>query len=304
MSLKEVVIDALATEPCRWLLTSLEKKKFGTAILNQACYPQGVFRSFEEAWQAAKRVTYAGHDHPDYIDLQRRLAGSLRASDYAVLYWLSRTASDPLRVLDYAGSIGNIYYSYADHLRRLSENLEWIVFDLPNAVEEGQRIAKERGERDIRFTSSLDGLTGTFTVLVSSAFHYWEKSVAEFVAQLPGQPVHMIVNRVPITKNAATFVTVQNRKTFAVPCMIRNWEEFVSEFADVGYRLVDSWSAPEAKLRMPLFPRHTVPAYSGFYFCKQSAKTTLDGRRTRREEKSEALTIPCAPALTSSVLLK
>ena len=200
----------------------------------------------------------------------------MRLSDYAVLYWLFRTGARPLRALDYGGNVGNVYYSYADHLHKLSENLEWIVFDLPRTVEEGQRIARERGERGLRSVCSLAGLEGNFIVLVSGAFHYWEKSVEEFVAQLPFNPEHIIVNRVPVSEKERTFVSVQYKKTYAVPCMVRNEAEFISDFAGAGYRLVDSWTAPELSLRMPLFPKHRVSAFSGFYFSKQSAKTNIE----------------------------
>ena len=275
------MIDALATKPCRWLLTSLERNSIGMEALNTVSYPRCVFRSFEEAWRAARRVSYAGHDHPDYLQFQAGLAGKLRPSDYAVLYWLLRTGANPLRVLDFGGSVGNVYYSYADHLRKFAGDLEWTVIDLPKTVEEGQRMAMERGERGLRFTSTLAGLEGNFIVLVSSAFHYWEKTVGEFIVQLPFNPEHIIVNRVPVNEKERTFVTVQYKKTFAVPCMVRNSIELVSDFAGAGYRLVDSWTAPELRLRMPLFPGHDVSAYSGFYFCRQDAKTKSENCSSR-----------------------
>jgi putative methyltransferase (TIGR04325 family) len=271
IGLRDVVMDALATDPCRRMLTSLHKNKLGARLLNRISYPRSVFKSFDEAWQAAKRVSYAGHDHPDYLQFQAGLAGMLRPSDYAVLYWLTRTGMSPLRVLDYAGSVGNVYYSYAGHLRQFAGRLEWVVFDLPPVVEEGRRIAAERGEQELQFASSLAEVEGDFVLHISSAFHYWEKTVAEFAAHLPCQPMHIIVNRVPVNKNEDTFVTVQYKKTYAVPCMVRNRDEFVSDFEAEGYTLVDSWTAPELRLRMPLFPTHDVPAYSGFYFCRQGS---------------------------------
>jgi putative methyltransferase (TIGR04325 family) len=276
MTVKEVVIDALATKLCRAFLTLLENNRIGTIALNQVSYPRCVFKSFEEGWRAAKRVSYAGHDHPDYLRFQAGLVGKMRPSDYAVLYWLSQTEARPLRVLDYAGSVGNVYYSYAEHLGKFGNDLEWMVFDLPKTVEEGQRIATERGERRLRFTSSLARLEGNFIVLVSSAFHYWEKSIGEFIAQLPTTPEHIIVNRIPVNEKQSTFVTVQYRKTYAVPCMVRNSREFISDFNGAGYSLVDSWTAPELRLRMPLFPGHDVPAYSGYYFCRQNAKRKVE----------------------------
>jgi putative methyltransferase (TIGR04325 family) len=272
MSAKDVIIDALATNPCRALLSTLESRPAGLGLLNRLCYPRCVFPSFVEGWRAAKRVTYAGHDHPDYLDFQAGLSGMLRPSDYAVLYWLDRIGARPLRVLDFAGSVGNIYYSYASYMRRLDEdqNMEWVVVDLPKVIEAGERIAAARGEKQLRFATSLDGLQGDFIVHVSSAFHYWEKSVSEFVAALPAQSEYVIINRVPVTANQPTFVTVQYKKTFAVPCMVRNRSELISDFAVAGYALLDSWMAPELNLRMPLFPQHSISEYSGFCFRRET----------------------------------
>ena len=156
MSAKDLAIDLLATNPCLWLLSTLESSSTGLRVLNRVSYPRSVFPSFEAAWQAAKRVTYAGHDHPDYLGFQAGLAGTLRPSDYAVLYWLLRIDANPLRVLDFAGSVGNVYYSYASHLRKFTKGLEWVVFDLPPVVEEGRRIAAQRGEKSLQFVSSLE----------------------------------------------------------------------------------------------------------------------------------------------------
>ena len=260
-------------EPCCRLW---RRRPIGLNLLNRVSYPRCVFSSFAEAWDAARRVAYAGHDHPDSIEFQSRLSGRLRPSDYAVLYWLKRIDANPLRVLDFAGSVGNIYYSYASHLHQFAEEMEWVVFDLPNVVDAGKRFAAERGEKQLRFASSLQGLAGSFVVYVSSAFHYWEKSVAEFVASLPSQPEYIIVNRVPVIDSQRTFVTVQYKKTYAVPCMVRNRNELISEFVALDYVLLDSWQAPELRLRMPLFPMHNISEYSGFCFRRQPARQQRD----------------------------
>ena len=85
MTVKEVVIDALATKPCRALLTLSENNRIGTIALNQVSYPRCVFKSFEEGWRAAKRVSYAGHDHPDYLRFQAGSAGKMRT--FFLVYW-------------------------------------------------------------------------------------------------------------------------------------------------------------------------------------------------------------------------
>jgi len=269
MSYKELAIDILATTPCRNVLASLESTRLGRKVLNTVSYPRCLFDSFPEAWRACNGVTYAGHDHPDYLRYHTKLAGRMRVSDYAVLYWLSRIPSSPLRILDFGGNVGNLFYTYANHLHTFTDRLDWVVFDLPKTVEAGLKMAHERGESELHFTTSLDKIEGECVILVSSAFHYWEKSVADFIEQFPARPRDVIINRIPVHEKQGSFITVQYKKTFAHPCFVRNSDELVADFRSAGYALVDRWQAPELALRMPLFPGHHVRAYSGFYFSSR-----------------------------------
>jgi hypothetical protein len=69
------------------------------------------------------------------------LASALLISDYPVLYWMNQAGND-LKVLDYGGNVGNLYYAYRNHLK--AEKLEWTVSDLPMMIEAGRTIAKEK----------------------------------------------------------------------------------------------------------------------------------------------------------------
>jgi len=271
MSWREAAIAAMASEPCRTLLRWAGAVPGASWILERTSYPRIVFDSFEEAWAAARRTTYAGHDHPEYIQEHLELATSLRPSDYAALYWLLRVSTGELRVFDYGGHVGNLYYAYSQYLEDGTRLAEWIVFDLPRTIEVGLRIAAEREAPLLQFTDSLKRFSQDHILLVSGAFHYWEKSVEEFVGQFPYKPEHILVNRTPATDNGPAFITVQYRKSYAVPCVVRNARELISDFAKAGYALVDRWSVLELAIRMPFFPDRTVPQYSGFYFRRSTS---------------------------------
>jgi putative methyltransferase (TIGR04325 family) len=232
-------------------------------------YQRGVFVDFAQAWKVAKRGRHAGHDHPDAIKLHFELSKGLRASDYAVLYWLRRIGSQKLRVFDFGGNAGNLYYSYSTYLTEVAKDVTWTVFDLPMVVEEGRRIATERKAIELRFTKSVEDASGCNVLLISGAFHYWEESVQAFLEQFPKPPEHIIVNRSPIHDKEASFITVQRTESYAVPCIVRNATEMIKAFASKGYEIADRWPALELSLRMPLFPHLTVPHYSGFYFRRQ-----------------------------------
>jgi hypothetical protein len=93
-------------------------------VLNLLSGSRRVFGFFEEGWTAARRSTYAGHDHPDYIQERLDLSKSLRPSDYAVLYWFSQIRAGDLRVFDFGGNVGNRHYSYYRYLKRKGSQLE------------------------------------------------------------------------------------------------------------------------------------------------------------------------------------
>lgn len=272
MGAREAMIEGASSEPFRSLLTRLAQSNVGIRFLNKLSYPRAVFSSFDEAWVAARNTAYAGHDHPDYIKLHLELSKTLRPSDYAALYWIGRICSKEIRVFDFGGHIGNLFYSYFNYLVDTSDSIKWIVFDLPTTVAAGQELARERGACGLAFTTSLAGYSRDQVLLVSGAFHYWERSIAEFVNQFPEPPDHIVINRTPASDQAPAFFTVQDNGTYAVPCIVRSLHEIVSEFSAAGYTLIDHWKAPELRLRMPLFPALNVPFYSGFYFSTEKQR--------------------------------
>lgn len=268
MSATNIAVEVLASQPCRILLGGLAHLQFGRRVLNKFSCQRGVFNTFEEAWTAAGIGRYAGHDHPDDIALHFELSRNLRASDYAVLYWLTRLAAPDgsVKLFDFGGNAGNLFYSYLPYLKNTGLQANWTVFDLPAVTAEGRRIAAAKGAAGLRFTDSVNDGSDANILLVSGALHYWEKSLQAFVKQFSSPPEHIILNRTPIHETEASFITVQRTDSYAVPCIVRNSVELVSSFAGMGYAVVDRWLAHELKLRMPLFPKRTVPHYSGFYF--------------------------------------
>jgi putative methyltransferase (TIGR04325 family) len=266
MSAREAVIEVAGSEPFRSLLIRLAQSNAGVTFLNKLSYPRAMFSSFDEAWFAARKTAYAGHDHPDYIKLHLELSKTLRPSDYAALYWIHRICSRDIRVFDFGGHVGNLFYSYLNYLVDISDSVKWTVFDLPKTVTAGRELAREKGTQNLGFTTSLAEYSRDQVLLISGAFHYWEKSIAEFVNQFPEPPEHIVINRTPVRDQAPAFFTVQDNGSYAVPCIVRSVNEVVSQFSALGYALIDRWNALELRLRMPLFPGLNVPYYSGFYF--------------------------------------
>ena len=180
----------------------------------------------------------ANHEDMGEVERHLDLSKSLRPSDYAVLFWLARIGSRDLRVFDFGGNIGNLFYSYSPYLKE-SRPLVWRVYDLPVILHEGRRIAAERGATQLRFSQSIADASTCNVLLVSGALHYWEKSVQAFIEQFAPRPEHVFINRSPIRDAGAAFITVQQTAKCAFPCIVRNAGEIISSFESAGYELVD-----------------------------------------------------------------
>jgi putative methyltransferase (TIGR04325 family) len=265
LSLREIGKAVLSTQPCRGMLAGVSKSPFGRDLLNRLSNHCGVYDTFQEGWAAAKRVNPVGHEDPEEIEVHLRMSESLRPSDYAVLCWFLKIDAERLRIFDYGGNVGNLYYSYMPYLKS-QRTVEWTVFDIPSVVEKGKTIAAKNNASGLTFANSASSISRPHVLLLSGAFHYWEGSVQGFLEQFAGAPEYIFVNRSPVHETRQSFVTVQRTQTCAFPCVVRNAAEMISEFARMGYVMVDRWNALELALRLPLFPEWSVGSYSGFYF--------------------------------------
>jgi putative methyltransferase (TIGR04325 family) len=251
----------------RAILESIAGIPVGKRVLNAFSQPHGVYGTFADGWAAARKTSLAGHEDPNEVKVHLRLAESLRPSDYAALYWISRIQPRNLKLFDFGGSVGNLYYSYSPYLREL-ESVEWTVFEIPNVVETGREIAAERKAAGLRFVDCVDSFRSEQILLVSGAFHYWEQDIPAFVRHFGDSPQHLIINRSPVHEVQPSFIAVQGTPSCAFPCKVWNSGELVSAFAACGYQLIDRWRAWELSVNRPLFPAFSVPYYSGFYFSK------------------------------------
>ena len=267
MTLRKLIIEALASEPCRTVLTGIARVPVGRWAMNAISSPYGWYATFDEAWTTARKTVPVGHEDPHEIEFHLRNFDALRPSDYAAVYWISMIHPRNPKVFDWGGNAGNLYYSYSPRLLG-SGSIEWTVFDIPSVLENGRKIAADRKTCGLRFADSVHAFESGQILLVSGAFHYWEHDITGFLLQFQNPPRHIIINRSPVQETQPSFITVQRTQTCAFPCKVWNCDELVSSFASSGYKLIDRWRAMELSLKLPLFPKLSVPYYSGFYFSK------------------------------------
>jgi len=251
----------------RKAISTIARSTLGRHFLDQVDPLQRIFSSVDEARRSVERLRFGGHEHPDAISLHTELAADLRPSDYPALYWMQRIEG-PLRIFDFGGNIGNLYYSYQQYLSNRAD-LAWTVYDLPAVVAAGRRIAQERHAQFLHFTDRPEADAQTTLLLVSGALHYWEQSVEAMLDRIAIRPSHILVNRTPMHERQRQYVTVQRQQHYAVPCVVRNAQEMVKEFEALGYEMINKWPVLELAVNLPFYPDWSVPRYSGFYFRRR-----------------------------------
>jgi len=227
---------------------------------------RGIFPSFEAAARHIPRGSPSGYDNP--ISATRMLGEwkTVHSSDYPVLFWLAKLLPDCKTVFDWGGSVGLKYFAFRPYLEYASD-LIWNVSEVPAVVKLGRQVAGDRGSGALRFTTDLTGLAEAGVLLAAGVLQF----IADPFTALRGQPLlprDVIVNKVPVYELPSA-VTLHNMGTAFCPYHLFNRAEFVRAIETLGYRLVDEWRSPGVGCQIPLYPEHSIAAYSGFYFTRR-----------------------------------
>lgn len=229
---------------------------------------RGVYSSFAEASRQIPPDRLEGYDNE--ASAQRLAHERLQVFpyDYPVMFWLARALPECRLLFDFGGNVGISYFAYRRYLP-YPPGLTWLVFDLPAVVEAGHRVASQETAPGLQFTTTLGQLAHADILLAAGSMQFpaepfgWLRSAAAL-------PRHIILNKIPAYDLPAA-VTLHNMGTALCPYHLFNRTELVREFERRGYRLVDEWRSPDLGCRIPYFPRHSIPAYTGFYFSRSEA---------------------------------
>lgn len=260
---------ALRLPPARPLLSWLGRQPGGFRVLNRLSGLKSVYPSFKDAWTACQQTQRVQHQNSQLVSDVFQQSVQTRPSDYPALFWLSRIAGgQPLNVFDFGGGAGQSYYQYS---RLLPTGMigRWTILDLPAVIEQARLYAREQAAKSLHFAAALHDAAGNHVFHTAGAFHYWETSIADLVAQTGRMPDHVVINRSPFRDKGPSFHAVQRGHNWAVPCKIWNLQELAAEFAEAGYRLIDQWPVLEKSYRLALLPDFDAP-YRGVYFARQA----------------------------------
>lgn len=202
----------------------------------------GAFPDREAALKGVPRRWLATYDHADVAAVNFEAMCALRVWDYPVMFWLNRLNEPGLRILDAGGHFGTKYIAFRGHLPL--DEVVWTVFDLPETVQSARK-AQRLGQvpAGIGFTDDLATAGRVDLLLASGLLQYLDIPFAQFVAQLPDRPQHIILNKVA-TREGPSVTTLERIGPARVPYQMRCRAEFEAQLDAAGYRVLDSWDIP------------------------------------------------------------
>ena len=249
--------------PMGWLRDAYWRHQFAHA--RQAHLFLGVYQSHEAAMAAAPPTAPLSYDNSAsarlYLDRME-----VDDYDYPALHWIGDGLRRGLRSLvDVGGSVGIKFYAFRRMLDYPAE-LRWLVVDMPAVVEEGRRLARERGgERMLSFSAELADAQGHEMLFASGALQYLAQSLPEILAGMTSRPTRIVINTTPIHERHA-FFTLNSIGTAYCAYRVEARAAFIAAIEAQGYRLRDQWR--NIGKRMPVIgqPEYSVDHYSGFCF--------------------------------------
>jgi putative methyltransferase (TIGR04325 family) len=154
-----------------------------------------------------------------------------------------------------------LFYSYQPRLA-FPADLLWQILEISAVRTIGEKLAASRREPRIRYVDNLQCGKGSDLFLASGSLHYFEQALHEILHDLGTLPPHVIVNRAPFS-DGDDLITVQDNRTFLVPCKLHSRTKLVNGMKSLGYELVAVF---ERSLIVPMYPDISAHNYSGFYF--------------------------------------
>jgi putative methyltransferase (TIGR04325 family) len=225
----------------------------------------GIFTSFAEAVRSIPPGHPIGWDHAAAAAMFDPAAARVNPRDYPVLFWMRSLWTDGITVFDFGGHAGAKRYAFERYLP-FDDEKRWIICDVPAVVDEGRRLAAQRGARALSFTTDFAAAADATLLLCLGVLQFLEEPLAERLRALPRLPPHVIVNGMPLHPRLSYVTLVNNDGNGFCPYRVFSKPEFVTAMGELGYRVVDEWANAEKGLWIPGFEDHDLSHYTGFYF--------------------------------------
>lgn len=251
----------------RGLLSLIHTRYFNNASGHIRLF-RGIYADFSSASRDIPDTRLLGYDNEASAHRLKEERFRITPSDYPVMFWLSRLLPECRLLFDWGGNVGISYFGYRHYLD-YAPQLTWLINDVPSVVALGRTIAAEESASGLDFTTALDPMANADILLAGGSMQFIDDPFAA-LRSVRSLPRHILVNKAPVYQHPAA-VTLQNMGTAICPNHLFNRNEFVRQFALLGYRMIDEWAIPGLSCRIPFFRSHSIAAYSGFYFRKEQS---------------------------------
>ncbi len=227
---------------------------------NQTMF-HGVFSSFQDARRAVPGGIPSSSNHPNAAGRFQGERGHVWPSDYPVMFWLSRLLGDRGTLFDLGGNIGLSYFAFRRFLGT-PEGRRWVTYDVPAVIALAKDSVRAEEAPGLEFTDDFAAASGCTVLLTSGTLQLIETPLSEMLRGLTDLPRHVIINRTPLTTQAA-YYTLLNVGPAIYPYGILNRDEFVQSLAGLGYEVVDEWQNADFRCSIPFHPERAVRTYTG-----------------------------------------
>lgn len=226
-----------------------------------------MFLGLYETWDVAAAIAAgygrAGYDNAASAGLYEARV-RMDPHDYPSLYWLYRSMEEGCTgVFDVGGATGIKFMAFREPLQRFSA-LRWRVQDVPAMVDNGRRLAQQRGDAGrLEFTASFADGDGFDVLFASGVLQYLPHPLGELLAGYRTLPRRIVVNTAAIHAQFDYF-TVNSIGTAFCPYRVQTQASLVRGLAALGYRVRETWINPGKVLRLPFHPGHSLHHYTGY----------------------------------------
>ena len=251
------------------IILQLRKLKYDRKFKNNryANLFRGVYDSFEQAASHIPQTFSQGYDNKASAAMYKQWMGTIRLSDYPVLFWLDKVIDRCHCLYDLGGHIGFLFYSYAK-LINFHPGFIWRVYDVPAVVAEGKTVAIQEKRDNIFFTSDHESMADADILLASGSLQYIEQDLVDILKASPSSQLrHLFVNMTPMHPEKE-FFTVNSIGTSFCPYKISSKQIFLDSMQKANWRLVDEWINAEKSCPIPFQEISSQIHYYGFYFTK------------------------------------
>jgi len=168
----------------------------------------------------------------------------------ALLVALQGPARD-VRVLDFGGALGGLYYQLRHFVPR-RRSLSWVVSETA--------IMAQRGTRDfatdeLSFISDIGALQGSkLDVVIASGSLQCVPDPPATLKALSQLADHLIINRIPLVDGSSDRLTIHHVDPSVYAARVPNWffgeSLWLTRCRDLGFEVVMRWGVPQDVVRL------------------------------------------------------